>query len=114
MSRTVGEIMIREIDVFTLKRLLEDGQQPILVDVREDFEWRRAALPGAVHIPLGELGSRFDELDASRPTVVYCHHGIRSLSGAWVLSRAGFGEVVSLAGGIDAWSRQVDPNVPRY
>jgi rhodanese-related sulfurtransferase len=67
-----------------------------------------------VLIPLGELAARVDEVQSGdAPVVVYCHHGVRSLSGAAILRRAGI-EAVSLAGGIDRWSVAVDPNTPRY
>jgi rhodanese-related sulfurtransferase len=87
-----------------------------LVDVRQPWEHDTAALPSSVLMPLAELSQRTDEIHPSAETmiVVYCHHGIRSLSGAAILESAGFKNVVSLAGGIDAWSLQIDPRVPRY
>ena len=73
-------------------------------------------LPGSRLIPLNELPARAGEVDPPEgaAVVVYCHHGVRSLSGAALLERLGFRDVASLAGGIDAWSRFVDPAVPRY
>ena len=66
--------------------------------------------------PLGELPERLDELDDWRKAeiVVYCHHGVRSLQGTSLLQRAGFERVFNLRGGIDRWSLDIDPTVPRY
>jgi adenylyltransferase/sulfurtransferase len=72
-----------------------------------------AALPGSHLIPLGELPTRADEIAAQRAVVVYCHHGVRSRSGAAYLARSD-GATSLLAGGIDAWSTLVDPKVSRY
>jgi rhodanese-related sulfurtransferase len=88
--------------------------RPVLLDVREPFEHETCALPGSVLIPLGELPTRLDELNPTLPTVVYCHHGIRSLSGAVILQNAGFADVSSLSGGIERWAQEVDPSMPRY
>jgi adenylyltransferase/sulfurtransferase len=107
---------MREIEVDDLKRRLAAGEPVYLVDVREEWEHRLAALPGSLLVPLGELPDRADEV-APPPgalVVVYCHHGVRSLGGAAVLERHGLAGVVSLRGGIDAWSRTVDASVPIY
>lgn len=85
-----------------------------VLDVRTDEELSIAALPGAKHIPMQELPARFGELNAAEPVAVLCHHGVRSEMAARFLERNGFGEVYSVAGGIDAWSVDVDPDVPRY
>lgn len=104
-----------QIDVQSLAALA--AESITLVDVREPWEVEIAALPGAVPIPLGTLGdddpTTFREIDRSRPVIVYCHHGIRSERGAALLRSAGF-DARSLVGGIDAWSREVDPTVSRY
>ena len=75
-----------------------------------------AALPGSVLLPLDQLPGKARELGppAGTKIVVYCHHGIRSLSGASILMQAGHENVASLAGGIEAWSVRIDPKVPRY
>jgi rhodanese-related sulfurtransferase len=85
-----------------------------LIDVREPHEYQIARLEGAVLIPLRSLPARLAELDRSRPMVVYCHHGQRSLHAAELLRGAGFAHATSMRGGIDAWSHEVDPAVPRY
>jgi sulfur-carrier protein adenylyltransferase/sulfurtransferase len=84
-----------------------------ILDVREPWEYELARIPGAVLIPLGELGARLGELDPTRPVALYCHHGVRSLHALRFLRSAGFTEVAHLAGGINAYS-QLDPSVPRY
>jgi len=85
-----------------------------LIDVREPHEYQIARLEGAVLIPLRSLPSRLAELDPSRPMVVYCHHGQRSLYAVELLRGSGFAHATSMRGGIDAWSHEVDPAVPRY
>jgi rhodanese-related sulfurtransferase len=89
--------------------------RPALLDVRFPDEHAWVALPDSVLIPLPELDERADELEAlrGRPVVVYCHHGVRSLDGTAYLIAKGL-EAVSLKGGIDLYSRQVDPTLPRY
>lgn len=90
----------------------------LLLDVREPFEFRHAAirLGGAqtLHMPMNEVPGRLAELDPAQPILCICHHGMRSAQVVAFLERAGFGSVYNLAGGIDAWSLQVDPSVPRY
>jgi rhodanese-related sulfurtransferase len=87
----------------------------ILLDVREPWEFQTASLPGALLMPMGEVTSRaHNELDPDQPIVVLCHHGQRSLSVAMWLRNQGFEHAQSLAGGIDAWSRTIDPTIPRY
>lgn len=86
----------------------------VLVDVREPNEVEVAALPGALHIPMREIPQRLDELDRQEDLVVMCHGGARSRQVAGYLLATGFERVFSLIGGIDAWSQQIDPRVPRY
>ena len=107
--------MIPQIPVAELKRKLDAGEPVYLVDVRNDDEYAYCRLPDSLLVPLPELPHRVAEVDppAGALVVVYCHHGVRSLSGAAVLRRAGH-DAASLSGGIDAWSRLIDPAVPRY
>jgi len=102
-----------EISPSETDALLRSGADVTLLDVREPWEAEIAALPGAVLIPLGELPQRVGELDPDREVVAYCHGGVRSLRAAGILQAAGL-RVRSMAGGIDGWSRTVDPDVPRY
>jgi rhodanese-related sulfurtransferase len=108
--------VVRQLDVKSLSARLSAGEPVYLVDVREPWEHELAALPDSLLLPLGELSAHLDEVDPPPgvPVVVYCHHGIRSLSGAAILEQAGLPDVASLAGGIDAWSLLVDPAMPRY
>jgi rhodanese-related sulfurtransferase len=108
--------VVRQLNVRDLAAKLTAKEPVFLVDVREPWEHDTAALPNSVLIPLSELTNRIRELHPSKDALVtvYCHHGIRSLSGAALLEAAGFKNVVSLTGGIDAWSLQVDPTMPRY
>jgi rhodanese-related sulfurtransferase len=108
--------MVRQIHPTDVKAKLDAGEPVLLVDVRQPEEYALCRIAGSVLIPLGELTGRVGELDPpdGATVVVYCHHGIRSLSGAAVLAQAGLPNVVSMAGGIEAWSTLVDPAVPRY
>jgi rhodanese-related sulfurtransferase len=88
---------------------------PLLLDVREPWEFQTASLPNSLLMPMGEVTSRAHaELDPDQQIVVLCHHGARSLSVTMWLRDQGFEHAQSLAGGIDAWSRSIDPTVPRY
>lgn len=108
--------MIREISPEELAERLRLQEPTILVDVRQPWEHQLVHIPGSVLAPLGELPDHADDIRAEGETLVvaYCHHGVRSLSGAAMLLRLGFPRVVSLRGGIDAWSRSVDPSLPIY
>ncbi len=97
--------------------LRERPAEILLVDCRSAKETRKAAIAGALHVPRADLAARLAELDAAeeeRRLVVYCHHGISSLSYVQLLREAGLENVASMAGGIDRWSREIDPSVPRY
>ncbi len=94
----------------------QDEPSFVLVDIREADELAVASIEGAVWIPMGDLGTRINEIDAGEDGTIglICHSGRRSLSAAVALQRAGFEGVLSVAGGIDAWSVRVDAGVPRY
>jgi rhodanese-related sulfurtransferase len=109
MSRSDYEIQPEE-----LKRKIAAGDDFVLLDVRRPDEVGICALPNAVNIPIDDLQDRLEELDPAAPIVVFCHHGVRSLSATAFLRNLGFTDVHSLAGGIDLWSRAIDPSVPRY
>ncbi len=85
-----------------------------VVDVRESPELDLARLSGAVHLPLSELPQRWAELKPLKSVVLICHHGVRSERAGRFLEQQGLDGLAHLAGGIDAWSEQVDPNVARY
>jgi adenylyltransferase/sulfurtransferase len=103
-----------EIDARELQALRLQTPDLQIVDVREPQEWAIARIEGSQLIPLRTLPARAAELDRSRPLVLLCHHGIRSARGLEVLRSAGFTRIQHLRGGIEAWSRDVDPQVPRY
>ncbi|GGI46157.1 adenylyltransferase/sulfurtransferase [Agromyces flavus] len=105
---------IPEIEAPALAVELASGTRPVLLDVREPWEADLAAIPGSTLIPLHELGGRAGELDPAASVVVYCHLGVRSRLAAEHLASIGFARVRNLAGGIDAWSRDVDASVERY
>ena len=94
---------------------LAAGDELVLLDVREAEELAICALPGVVHIPLGELAVRHTELDPDAESVCICHHGIRSASAAAGLRNVGFdGPLWNLTGGVERWARDGDPSMPRY
>ncbi|HEV7994429.1 MAG TPA: molybdopterin-synthase adenylyltransferase MoeB [Gemmatimonadaceae bacterium] len=100
--------------VVLAERLSADSAAPILIDVREPYEWQIARLPHAHLIPLNELPVRVASLDPHADYVVYCHHGMRSAAAVAWLRERGFARVRNLTGGIDRWSLDVDPTVRRY
>jgi len=93
---------------------IQSGHTPVLLDVREPWEWNVCRLPGAILIPMRELPSRLVELRKEAETVVICHHGVRSYHAARYLEAAWFADVINLAGGVAAWANEVDPAMPRY
>ena len=96
-----------------LKSRLEAGESPVLLDVREPWEYETVHIEGSTLIPMGELESRFSQLDPSEETVVICHHGTRSAFVTQLLDQAGFEKVLNLEGGVDAYA-DVDESVARY
>ena len=105
---------IRTIRPTELQDRIACGDLPVILDVREPEEVALAPFPHATHIPMGDVPARLAELDPDRETVVVCHHGIRSAQVASYLVQMGFERVANLVGGIEAWSCEVDPRVPRY
>jgi rhodanese-related sulfurtransferase len=107
---------IAEISPEALAQSLKSGEAPVLVDVRQPWEFGLVALPGARLVPLHTLPAEADALApelAGKKVIVYCHHGVRSLTGAAILREVGV-DAVSLEGGIDAWSARIDPTLGRY
>ena len=98
-----------------LKQRLDSGDDIQIIDVREANEVAVAKIPGAIHIPLGQILNRMSEIDPNRETVVHCKMGGRSARAIAALKQAGFtGGLTNLTGGIIAWSNDVDPSVPKY
>ena len=114
VDRPAAEPEDVNISVTQLHRWQQDGRRPLLLDVRTPREWQICRLEGAFLLPLHELADRWRELDATEEIVVYCHHGHRSARAVDFLRRCGLGKVRNLAGGIDAWSREIDSQVTLY
>jgi rhodanese-related sulfurtransferase len=108
------EEAIPEMSPHELKRRMDAGEPFELIDVREPFEYEIARIDGARLIPLGEISERLDEVSSEQPIVVHCHSGTRSAQAVGLLQQHGFANVYNLEGGIDAWSDQIDPSVPKY
>jgi rhodanese-related sulfurtransferase len=105
-----------EIDVHFIKQMLDQGEKFVLLDCREPAEVATARISGSTHIPMREIPARLAEIEGGPKgwVVVHCHHGGRSLRVTHFLRQQGFTQVQNMTGGIDAWSQQVDPSVPRY
>ena len=105
-----------EIDVNTLKQMIDDNSDFYLLDCREQTEYDIARIEGSTLIPLAEIQYRLEELESCREqqVVVHCHHGMRSMQVTSYLREMGFAKTQSLTGGIDAWSLSIDPSIPRY
>ncbi len=105
---------IRSMTPTEVKTLLEQDRAAVLLDIREPYELLLSCLEGAINIPLSQMDARWQEIPADRPVIVFCHHGIRSARLIARLQARGRHNLINLDGGIDAWSCQVDPSVPRY
>jgi rhodanese-related sulfurtransferase len=99
-----------------LKARLDDpgSEQPLLLDVREPWEFAICHLEGARLMPMRSVAAEYRELNPERETVVICHHGVRSYHVARFLEHSGFTRVVNLTGGVDGWAREADPRMPTY
>jgi rhodanese-related sulfurtransferase len=103
-----------EITPAAVKARLDSGEKMVLIDVREPWEHQLCRIEGATLIPLGTLAASLQTLPDVDELVCYCHHGMRSLDAATWLRFQGIEKAKSLAGGIERWSVEIDPNVPRY
>ena len=104
-----------EITPGEVRRQVDGPEPPLLLDVRELAELLVARIEGALHMPMGDVPTRANqELDPDAHIVVVCHHGVRSLNVTQWLRQQGFEKVQSMRGGIDRWSREIDPSVPTY
>lgn len=113
-TKVAGGAAALDIEPSELDESIRRGEKPILLDVREPYEYEICHLEGAKLIPVGQIPDRMKELDPSRSIVVYCHHGIRSAAVTRILRGAGYAGVTNLKGGIEAWRQQVDPSMPGY
>lgn len=106
---------IPQISATELKQRLDNGDDLQIIDVREAHEVAIAKLPKTIHIPLGQIVNRMSEINPDKETIVHCKMGGRSNMAIAGLKQAGFtGSLTNLAGGITAWSNDVDPSVPKY
>lgn len=103
-----------EISPREVKQLLDRGEKLLLVDVREPHEHAICRIEGAVLIPMGSIPANLQKLDIDEDVICFCHHGMRSLDVANWLRARGVATAKSMAGGIDRWSLEIDPKVPRY
>lgn len=97
-----------------LKEKLETGSKPILLDVREEWEYEICKIDGSLNISMEHVNQMLEQLSPENETIVICHHGMRSFQVGAFLETNGFKHIVNLEGGIDAWARTVDPEMAQY
>ncbi|MGB1800758.1 MAG: rhodanese-like domain-containing protein [Gammaproteobacteria bacterium] len=105
---------MKTISAEELKAKLDAGEKPVLLDVREAWEFETCHIDGSINISMSNVQQMFDELKTDEETVVICHHGMRSFQVASYLEGNGYVNMINLEGGVDAWARSVDPNMPQY
>jgi rhodanese-related sulfurtransferase len=105
---------IKSATPIEIKRRLDAGEPLELIDVREPGEIDIAAIPGARVFPMSQAAAWIDHLPGDRELVIVCHHGMRSMQIAMALAQRGHRNITNLTGGIDLWSTEVDPTIPRY
>jgi len=103
-----------EIAPKEVKERLDRGEKLLLVDVREPQEYAICRIEGATLVPMGMIPANLQKLDVDEDVICYCHHGMRSLDVANWLRSKGVNGAKSMTGGIDRWSIEIDPSVPRY
>lgn len=107
---------MQQITPVQLKQWLDDPSRskPVLIDVREPWEFALCRIPGASLMSMSTIPARLAELDSTADTVLICHHGGRSMQAAMFLQQQGFAKLYNMAGGVAAWATQVDPALPQY
>ena len=104
-----------EKSVLEVSEILKDANiASVILDVREKWEYDICHIKESVHIPMGQIAERKDELNMEDTIIVVCHHGIRSRMVAKFLDASGFINVINLSGGVDSWSKEVDQSMPKY
>ena len=111
MQRQTTPEGVRRLPVAVLHELMQRGEKPLLVDVREDAEWAAGHLPGALHIPLGELPQRLEEIPSQSNAVFICRSGGRSMAACQMALRANIRSPANLEGGLLAWAGTIDPSL---
>lgn len=104
------EITVKDFDALRNK----DTDSFVLLDIRQPWEVSKAQIKPSLHIPFTELLDHTEDLPHDKKIIIYCHHGIRSMNACVFLREQGFKDVLSLAGGIDAWAREIDPSIELY
>ena len=105
---------MQQISPTQLAQELETGDKPVLLDVREQWEFNHCRIDGSQLMPMQTVPLRLNELDPAKRIVCICHHGARSMQVGLFLESRGFADVVNLNGGVAAWARSVDPTMPTY
>lgn len=105
---------MKHLDVDTLKQKMDQREDLVLLDVREDYEREICKLSPDVHIPMGDIPDRWSELPQDKDIIVYCRSGGRSLNVCQFLEKSGFSSVYNLTGGILAWADRIDPSFRKY
>lgn len=105
---------IMQLTALQLQEKIQENENLLLLDVREENEFEYARIKGSQLIPLSLIPLKVDELDSEQETVLICHHGMRSMQTSAYLTRCGFTSLYNLQGGIDSWSIDCDSAVPRY
>lgn len=106
---------MQHISATELHHYLQDNDDPpLLLDVREPWEFERCFIQGSILIPMRQIPAQLSELDPDRETIMICHHGVRSRHMGMQLERAGFSRIINLSGGVDAWARDVDNTMEVY
>ena len=106
--------MNKEISASEAAILRENDPEVVFLDVREDSELAICRIDGALHIPMGEIPERHEALPKDAALVIFCHHGMRSMSVVQFLAAKGFENAINMAGGIHAWAIELDPHMRRY
>ena len=94
--------------------LAQSDTKPLLLDVREQWEFEYCSIKGSILIPMGELASKIDTLDPLKETIMICHHGIRSRQMGYYMEQAGFKSITNLDGGVEQWAEDVETDMKRY
>ncbi|MCK5336847.1 MAG: sulfurtransferase [Gammaproteobacteria bacterium] len=106
---------MRQMTPAQLRDYLEHAaSQPLLLDVRENWEFEICSINNSLLIPMGQIPAKLDQLDQQQEIVVICHHGIRSANVCHYLEHQGFDQMINLSGGVDAWARDVDIDMAVY
>ena len=97
-----------------LEQIEQNYDKPVMLDVREPFEFEICAIEGSINIPLNQIPTAVEELDPEREYVLICHHGMRSQRAGMIMASKGFDKLINLVGGIDAWACNIDSRMKRY